>query len=197
MADVFEARPDLEPWRERLWSLIEATPQLDWLLLTKRPDNVAAKVPWRSVWPPNVWLGTTIETQEWAEKRLSDFLKLPAALHFLSCEPLLGHLDLSPWLPGLNWVIAGGESGPRARPMIPSWPRRLRDQCLEAGVAFHFKQWGEWRPLVGSTSNPRRTIRIRDGNLETTLGKFGKKSAGRELDGKIWDEIPIPRQTDS
>lgn len=124
-------------------------------------------------WPlPWVWCGTTAESQEWADKRVPELLKVPAAVRFLSCEPLLGPISFrwAPWahqatgesyreylerkgkvnhlesLRGLDWIIAGGESGPHARPMHPDWARSLRDQCAEAGVPFHFKQWGEWRP---------------------------------------------------
>src|SRR5206468_8037213 len=100
MADVFEARADLNSWRERLWALIDATPNLDWLLLTKRPDQIATKVPWRKNWPDNVWLGTTAENQLWAGRRIPILLKHPAAVRFASCEPLLGPVDLSSWLTG-------------------------------------------------------------------------------------------------
>lgn len=146
MADVFEGRADLEPWRARLWKLIEATPWLDWLLLTKRPENVGAMVPWGASWPTNVWLGTTVENAEWAAKRIPALLQQPAAIRFLSCEPLLGPIDLSPWLDEINWVIVGGESGHNARLMDPRWACALRDQCVAAGVNFFFKQWGDWVP---------------------------------------------------
>ena len=153
MADVFEDRRDLDESRKRLWGLIGETPHLDWLLLSKRPQCVSRLVPWGDDWPNNVWLGTTVENQRWAEKRLPHLLANAAHVHFVSCEPLLAPLDLSRWLvapPGkraISWVIAGGESGHRARPMNPNWARALRDQCLQRGVAFHFKQWGNWRPV--------------------------------------------------
>jgi protein gp37 len=149
MADVFERRSELKTWRNRLWDLIEATPMLDWLLLTKRPHNIANMVPWKNTWPDNVWLGTTVENQLWAEKRIPCLLENPAHVRFLSCEPLLGNLNLQHWITNKNaigWVIAGGESGAGARPMHPAWVRDLRDQCLEHAVAFHFKQWGHWVP---------------------------------------------------
>ena len=127
MADVFEDRPDLGVWRDRLWPIIEQTPHLDWLLLTKRPENVGGFVPWKSRWPGNVWLGTTVENQEYAIERIPLIADLPAAVRFLSCEPLLGPLKLKRWLRpavkqrGINWVIAGGEAGHHSRPMNPLW----------------------------------------------------------------------------
>jgi protein gp37 len=172
MADVFEARADLDPHRERLWELIAATPMLDWLLLTKRPEHVEALVSWDK-WPQNVWLGTTAESQKWADIRVEVLSKIPATVRFLSCEPLLGYVDLTPWLSSLNWVIAGGESGGKARPMQLQWARALRDQCSNAGVAFHFKQWGNWRPEGA------------------TMKRMNKKAAGRVLDERTWDEYPV------
>ena len=151
MADVFERRSELNAQRQRLWDLIRETPWLDWLLLTKRPQNIGSMVPWTEKWPDNVWLGTTVENQVWAEKRLPLLLKHPSRVRFLSCEPLLGPIDLTPWIKkkGLNpidWVIAGGESGHHARPMHPEWPKTLLRQCKGAGISFHFKQWGHWAP---------------------------------------------------
>ena len=189
MADVFETRDDLATWRERLWSLIEATPRLDWLLLTKRPENVSSIVPWGDAWPESVWLGTTVETQDWAAPRIAALLENKARIHFLSCEPLLGLLDLSPWLPKLDWVIAGGESGARARPMHPAWARALRDQCVDAGVAFHFKQWGSWAPAREGTGV--RAVKVHFEAADATiLARVGKGAAGRQLDGRTWSELP-------
>lgn len=190
MADVFENRPELDPWRDRLWDLIARTPWLDWLLLTKRPSLVARYVPWEQAWPSNVWLGVTVEAQEWVEQRLPHLVTLPAAVRFLSCEPLLGPLALHPYLERIDWLIAGGESGLRARPMNPEWPRSLRDQCLQAGVAFHFKQWGHWHPV--NPSEFRRTVRMQDASGNTIwMAPMGKSAAGRDLDGRQWDEIPM------
>src|SRR5688572_9500335 len=92
MADVFEDRRDLDGKRDRLWPLIEATPDLDWLLLTKRPQNMRRLAPWKA-WPRNVWAGTTAENQKWAQKRIPELLEVPAVVHFISAEPLLGPLD--------------------------------------------------------------------------------------------------------
>ena len=172
MADVFESRSDLDPWRERLWDLIAQTPSLDWLLLTKRPDEIASDVPWSSEWPSNIWIGTTIESQEWTP-RIEHLVKLPARVRFLSCEPLLGPLDLSAWLSEIDWVIVGGESGPRARPLQHAWAADILRQTQKAGTVFHFKQWGEWMPSAGSE-----------------MKKVGKKKAGREFEGRTWDDPP-------
>ncbi len=168
LADVFDNQIP-ERWRDDLWHLIDQTPHLDWLLLTKRPQNIAKMLPttaigapaWGDGWP-NVWLGTTVESQAEADRRIPHLLAVPARVRFLSCEPLLEPVDLggewgayqdgnnSPrrksWLDGLSWVIAGGESGGGARPMHPAWVRSLRDQCTAAGVPFLFKQWGDWAP---------------------------------------------------
>jgi protein gp37 len=176
MADVFEARPELDRERARLWALIEATQQLDWLLLTKRPENIRGMTPWSTAWPRNVWLGCTVELQDYAAPRISALLEHATAVHFVSCEPLLGPLDLRAYIAPqkINWVITGGESGPKARPMSPPWARDLRDQCTAAGVGFHFKQWGDWGPARGDT-----------------LERVGKKAAGRSLDGRTWDGLPV------
>ena len=187
MADVFEDRDDLDPWRERLWNLIEATPALDWLLLTKRPDLVSKKVPWGEAWPTNVWLGTTVENHAWARKRLPELVRLPAAVRFISAEPLLGPVDLRPWVGDLHWVITGGESGPKARPSSPSWFRQLLNQCMAADIPFHFKQWGDWAPGQGINLARVRSADAADG---TAMLRVGKKVAGRTLEGQIWDGLP-------
>jgi protein gp37 len=202
MADVFEDRDELNPWRARLWDLIDRTPNLDWLLLTKRPQHVGDMVPWGQKWPFNVWLGTTVETQRWAEERLPVLLQYPATVRFLSCEPLLGPLDLRPWLKpdengrAVDWIIAGGESGPHARPPNPDWLRSLRDQGAAHGTAFHFKQWGNWRPDEGDATRRqtwRQTRQLRDAaGTPVTMVNMGKKEAGRNLDGAQWDGLPSP-----
>ena len=196
MADVFEGRSELSDEREKLWGLIELTPNLDWLLLTKRPHNIIRFVPWTDEWPDNVWVGTTVENQHWAEKRLPHLLAIPAKRRFLSCEPLLGPLDLDKWisrlptkLHSIDWVIAGGESGPNARVMFPRWARELRDQCREAGVPFHFKQWGHWAPAQQGSEFAKEFWDAVEGRM-IRMEALGKKSAGRYLDGKTWDEIP-------
>lgn len=187
MADVFEWRAELNPLRERLWRLIEDTPHLDWLLLTKRPHLVSRLAPW-SDWPVNVWLGTTAEDQRWAQKRVPHLAQVPAKTRFLSCEPLLGHIDLTEWRDSIDWVIAGGESGARARPSDPAWFRSLLSQCRELGIPFHFKQWGEWAPATHHS--PKGKAHCSDYSVE--LVRLGKRESGRKLDGKTWDQFPTP-----
>jgi protein gp37 len=162
MADTYEDHPVTAMERQKLWPLIEATPWLQWLLLTKRPQNILEFSAWRDQWPSNVSVGTSIGTSKHLEERLSHLVLVPVDIHLVSCEPLLEALDLSPWLPKLQWIIVGGESGKRARPMHPDWARVLRDQCQEASVAYYFKQWG---------------------------GRY-HQSGGRLLDGRTWDEMP-------
>jgi protein gp37 len=144
MADVFEFHPQLDAPRDRLWRLIEATPWLDWQLLTKRPMNIARMLPraWLEHPRPNVWLGSSVEDQQRAELRIPHLVKVGAVVHFLSCEPLLGALKLEPWLDNVQWVISGGESGPHYRPVDVEWIRDLNAQCTARGVAHFFKQHG-------------------------------------------------------
>ena len=191
MADVFEDRRDLDAWRAKLWALIDATPQLDWLLLTKRPEMVGRLVPWGVHWPHNIWLGTTVEHQEAAESRLMYLATLPAVIRFISAEPLLGSLDLTPWLgTTINWVITGGESGPNARPSSPSWFRSILHQCRDVAVPFHFKQWGDWMPSTGDNAPAMPTKKARTAADSTLMFRVGKKAAGRLLDGTTWDGLP-------
>jgi len=198
-----------------------------------------------SLWPlPNVWLGVSVEDQARADLRIPDLLATPAAVHWLSCEPLLGPLDLTAipygevvgnvpsyldalsgriWQPegtidrpldprstidgrtyvdlcaGVKWAVVGGESGPYARPMHPNWPRSLRDQCQAAGVAFHFKQWGEWKRFFGwvdgvssysDASGTYRADQIHRFPDGAYAAKVGKRAAGRLLDGVEWSEYP-------
>ncbi len=157
LADVFDNEADPQ-WRADLWALIQATPNLDWLLLTKRIGNVRSMVPleWLATslrgpggavvhqygWPENVWMGATICNQAEADRDILKLLAVPAAKRFLSMEPLLGPVDLhAAYLPcenadDIDWIIVGGESGANARPMHPDWARSLRDQCEAAGVTM-------------------------------------------------------------
>lgn len=158
---------------------------------------------------PNVWLGVSTENQQWANIRIPALLDTLAAVRFISAEPLLGPIDLHrtrphscdehgrdicpPWLiQGLDWVIVGGESGRGARPMNPDWARSLRDQCTAAGVSFLFKQWGEW---VAEDQSPEDIILPGKstrhwGDDAPGVYKVGKHRAGRELDGRTWDQYP-------
>ena len=175
LADVFEsfagltdAGTTLDAERGRLWQLVEATEHLDWLLLTKRPQDIHRMIPraWRKAMPPNVWLGTTVENQKY-------LLKRNPAVRFLSVEPQLGAVDLRGYLPRLDWVIGGGESGGGARPTAVDCARDSRDQCVAAGVPFFFKQWGN-HAQVGQSQG---LVRLRTPHE-------------RALDGRIWDQLP-------
>lgn len=197
MADVFERRADLNDQRARLWELILNTPNLDWLLLTKRPQNIEKLVPWRHDWPANVWLGTSVENQTLAEKRLPFLLKSAAAVRFLSCEPLLGQVDLMPWfrrrgLHPIDWIIAGGESGGASRPMHPDWAVSLLRQYQRFEVPFHFKQWGQWVPaeVTNEIAKPRLVELNNERPVE--MVRLSKKLAGRTLEGTTWDGVPHP-----
>jgi len=149
MMDVFEGSSEQRPHLERLFELIGSTPHLDWLLLTKRPNNVRKLAP--SPLPQNVWVGTTVENQHWADQRLPHLLAVECPIRFLSVEPMLSALDLRGVLgpgPGrVNWVIFGGESGVSARGPEGAigWYRDLRDQCASAGVPIFHKQMGAFR----------------------------------------------------
>ena len=159
-------------------------------------------------WPsvlPNVWLGVSVEDQKWADIRIPVLLDTPAAVRWISAEPLLGPVDLNDcagvdalqqdWIGGpgggsgaphpfLDWVVVGGESGRDARPMDHRWARSLRDQCTSASVPFLFKQWGQWAP---DGDSPDQT------NNHSMVWCASKKAAGRELDGRTWDEYPAGR----
>lgn len=219
LADVFDNAVD-RTWRRDLFDLVELTPNLDWLLLTKRIGNVARMLPTHD-WAArgNVWLGATIVDQAEADRDIPKLLVVPARRRFLSMEPLLGPVDLGPatrlaafhGAEVLDWVIVGGESGASARPMHPAWATSLRDQCRTAGVPFLFKQWGEWAPGSGNFGAGRyETAAVaRDGRVVpdgyrteaypsdatsadgwSLVHRAGKKAAGRLLDGREWNEVP-------
>lgn len=192
MADVFEDRPELVPHRNRLWKLISATPNLDWLLLTKRPSRIAGNLPpdWGDGYK-NVWLGTTVENQKRADELLPELIRIPAIVRFISAEPLLEAVNLRPYLSNIHWVITGGESGPKARPADPAWFRGMMLQCMEFGVPFHFKQWGDWAPGDGENLALARVIVTEQGSR---MVRVGKKHAGRVLDGQTHDGLPEQRR---
>lgn len=193
MGDVFEDRKELVVHRQRLFDLIELTPNLDWLLLTKRPQNVKSLARWSDDWPDNVWLGTTVELQHRAEELLPYLEDIPARVRFISAEPLLGPLSIERWLGStIDWVITGGESGPKARPASPQWFTSLHAQCMRNEVAFHFKQWGDWAPGQGENLPARRMQLAADG---TAMFRVGKKLAGRQLEGIEYDGLPLVRST--
>jgi protein gp37 len=219
----------LEYWRQRLWDLIRATPHLFYLILTKHPENIPHMLPDSLAPTQNLALGVTAANQEWAERRLPLLFQVPAALYFVSIEPQLGMLDLSRLAlsggktmnalsgavsspeggvetsgPRLGWVISGGESGPRARPTHPEWPRSLLRQCRSHQVPFFYKQVGEWAPVSnyppqagdlqvfvdGTTAqDERRWEAIAVGHL-VTMRRVGRKAAGDLLDGEQHHEVP-------
>lgn len=233
LADVFDNAVDPQ-WRADLFDLILATPNLDWLLLTKRIGNVrkmlndvamcrsallTANDDYRP--PANVWIGATVVNPEEVRRDIIKLLRVPAAKRFLSIEPLLTEMNLDvidldgyseiyplrvttgcededgnpcPDLPALDWVIVGGESGHKARPIHPDWVRRIRDQCQAASIPFLFKQWGEWLPDRSEYIVPLLNFESRHcwggHGIESYSHKVGKKAAGRLLDGRTWDEAP-------
>jgi len=158
MSDLFHARvPD--EFIHQVFNVMMESPQHTYQLLTKRPKRLA-RLANALPWPANVWMGVSVEDEQ-CRWRVNELRKVPAAVRFISAEPLLEGLhDLD--LNGVHWLIAGGESGSRHRPIEESWLRDLRDQCLAAETAFFFKQWGGLRP----------------------------KSGGRLLDGVTWDQMP-------
>lgn len=204
---VWSARRDERGWHP-------AMAQAALLAMTGRYNTPALDL---TVWPlPNVWLGTSVEDQATANARIPHLLATPSAVRFISAEPLLGALDLTRivlelstaperakpdltinaltgWHGGagdparLDWVIVGGESGPGARPMHPDWARSIRDQCEAAGVAFFFKQWGEWGSAKGQPGHLAIGHVFDDGYQ---MIRLGKARAGRLLDGREWNQMP-------
>lgn len=158
MSDLFHAKVPVDFIRD-IFDVIRETPQHTYQVLTKRSTRLL-RLSERLDWPGNLWMGVSVESSD-VVSRIDHLRAVPASTRFLSCEPLLSalpHLDLN----GIHWVIAGGESGPRARPMDPAWAADIRDQCVDADIPFFFKQWGGRTP----------------------------KQHGRELDGRLWDEMP-------
>lgn len=192
--------------RDRFFNkVVPASPNLLFLLLTKRPQNIRRMVPpeWLTNPPANVMYGYSAVNQKTADQGIPHLLAVPGR-HFLSCEPLLGPLDISfyfeshdigaDYTQALSWVICGGESGHKARPMHPDWARSLRDQCQAAGVPFHFKQWGNWVPISQMTDDTYRAWDVHHGTElwgGDDLVNVGKKAAGRLLDGREWNEFPV------
>ena len=228
LADVFDNEVPAE-WRADLFELIERTPHLDWLLVTKRIGNVRQMIPdrWSVRIPPNLWLGITVVNQAEADRDIPKLLGLKVSVRFLSMEPLLGPVNISDipdpaggiclkplaglrWksirgngvgcipepIRRIDWVVVGGESGPKARPMHPQWARDLRDQCAEAGVPFLFKQHGEWigvpdlRNLPGGAGPGFGSFDHRTHDQAHDAVRIGKKAAGRLLDGVQHDGYP-------
>jgi protein gp37 len=158
MSDLFHEAVPL-PYIRRVFEVMERADWHIFQVLTKRNERLAA-IAGQLRWPENVWMGVSVENQDYVA-RIGSLQKVPASVRFLSVEPLLGPISFLP-LKGIHWVIVGGESGPRARPMQPQWVRAIRDRCRTKGVPFFFKQWGG----------------------------VHKVKAGRSLDGRAWDEMP-------
>ncbi len=156
-ADLFHKEMPLD-YLKQIFAVMESTPRHSYQVLTKRAERLAELAPGLP-WPDNVWMGVSVESQDYTS-RIDHLRMVPAAVRFLSCEPLLGPLELD--LTGIHWVIVGGESGLKHRAIDPAWVRSIRDQCQAQGVAFFFKQWG------GRTS----------------------KANGRLLDGQVWEQYP-------
>jgi len=244
MSDWLDHEVPIE-WLLEMLDVIRQTPDLDWLLLSKRLgmwqyrlndafDRRVEILPGTEFeddplvdfihnWlkgnaPDNIWIGTTMENQKQVELRTPLLVMIPAKIHFVSCEPLLSGLNLD-WVTapddqvtiyplagtvicegmnepvpldhgGIDWVICGGESGPRSRPIHPDWARNLRDQCAQREVPFFFKQWGEYRPAQhGETDGQERHIYV-DGDVKGAMWRAGKKEAGRLLDGEEHNGFP-------
>jgi protein gp37 len=227
MSDLFH--PDVpDEFVSHVFKVMRDSPQHTFQVLTKRAERMRDFLSVRYPVPlPNVWLGISVEDQSAADERIPLLLDTPAAVRWISAEPLLGSVDLWPMLiPHMNhgedrdpldWVVVGGESGPKARPMHPNWARSLRDQCAAAGVPFLFKQWGEWKPVTEKSEiQCYPTFVKRDpGDIRQTQSgchhmphqvwacatedhygwrfpvvKVGKKAAGRLLDGVQHDGYP-------
>jgi protein gp37 len=231
-----------DAWLDRIWAVMALAPQHEYQVLTKRPSRLwewfrsdpyervlraagtfrderpelsgigisnPAMFPYR-----HVWIGVSVESDRYVW-RANTLRQIPAAVRWISAEPLLGGLP-SLDLTGIDWLVAGGESGPGARPMHPDWARDLRDRSQAAGVAYHFKQWGAWLP--GTVDPERFQTHHQDGSHNAHQGKrhhwwegvrtgthpggaapglvstrVGKKAAGRLLDGRTWDQFPEPQ----
>lgn len=158
MSDLFHPDVPLD-FVQKLFQTMNACPQHTFQVLTKRPERTAE---WRHEveWSPNIWMGTSVEDHR-VTHRVKELQRVPAAVRFLSVEPLIGPIPRLP-IAGIHWVIVGGESGPGARPIEGGWVRQIRDRCVSRGVPFFFKQWGG----------------------------VNKHATGRELDGRYWDEMP-------
>lgn len=215
LADVFDDHESILPeWRRDLWDLIAATPSLDWLLLTKRPENWPLFLPVAEPRPPffNIRLGVTIEDQDAFDER-GPKLQFAADIGwptFVSYEPASGPVDWMPAFEGkaIDWLISGGESGHHAQPSHPDWHRTTRDLCQRFGVPYLFKQWGSCLPgnMDGEDERGRAAYQIDEehssidydvlgkGKLVSAHGyefiKFPHKNTGRMLDGRTWDEVP-------
>lgn len=160
--------------------------QVEWV--TQPPHEHGGMDTFWTPWPlPNVWLGTSAENQETTDTRLPALVETPAYIRFVSCEPLLGGINLTSWIHDLDWIIVGGESGPGSRPMHPDWPRWLRDQCQDHETPFFFKQWGSWTPATGPDEHGKDAYTFPDG---VRMLRRGWKSHNHTLDGEQHQAFP-------
>ena len=229
MGDLFH-EGHLYEWIDAVFSAMSDYDQHIYILLTKRPEKMLKFWQWKREqhgidWRPkdNVWIGVTAENQEQADKRIPILLQIPASKHFVSIEPMLGPVDLThidhdwqtnaltgkqsdmarPWYDTnkLDWVICGGETGPKARPMNQNWVIEVKNQCKEAKVPFFFKQWGEWEPRNANSfalkNDPKsekyqlKKVPYADNPFEfSNVSKVGRKNAGNLLDGQQHHECP-------
>ncbi len=194
MSDLFHKDVQLGFIRD-VFAVMAETPRHTYQVLTKRSKRLA-QIADKLEWSPNIWMGVSVEADNYAF-RVDHLRKVDAAVRFISAEPLLGPLP-SLNLAGIHWVIAGGESGKRARPMHPAWARQLRNACDRAEVPFFFKQWGTWAPAPPE-SRLSVTVEgelIRSDELVGVPGapapvrRSSQSAAGRLLDGRTWDEMP-------
>jgi protein gp37 len=202
---------EADPWRDEAWDIMRKTPQFIYQLCTKRPERISYCLP--SDWGggyENVWLLTSTENQEAANKRIPLIMRVPAVVHGISAEPLLGGIHIESWLhppSGLDWVIVGGESGANARPMLSQWAGSIQHQCEAAGVAFFFKQNGEWVDAGHEEFGRMPTAELRylksDGSEwgdfvpsdedadVNTVKRVGRRRAVDTLYGKVYHEFPV------
>lgn len=217
MSDLFHEKVGAA-WLDQIFAIMALCPQHTFQVLTKRParmheymnrlinqpcdvgsivDDFGGNWEQVNTLLKNVWLGVSVEDQETAEERVPLLLQTPAAIRFISAEPLLGPIYLEDFYgERLNWVICGGESGRNARALDPFWARLLRDQCIAGDIPFFFKQWGSWKPLLKGEDPPRPCpAGLYHGDQNDLMAEVGKRRAGRMLDGKEWNEFPDERFT--
>lgn len=216
MSDLFHESVPFE-YINAIFSVMSDCDWHTYQVLTKRAQRMYEFFEWKRAqfgisWSPkdNVWIGVSVEDQKTADERIPWLLGVPVKVKFLSCEPLLGPVDIM-WFdlqfkvqgPGIGWVICGGESGPNSRPMHPDWARSIRDQCEVSGIPFFFKQWGNWMP-IGMPKDEESVVPLRyneqwlnvaggmgfHGEEVWRMRNVGKKAAARSLDGKVHNEYP-------
>jgi protein gp37 len=197
-SDIFDNKAPQE-WRDEFFSFVWSTPSIDYIWVTKRIGNAKKMIPqaWlENGYPANVWQLITVCNQGEADRGISNLFLMPyIRVHGLSIEPMLAEIDLSKYINSLNWVIVGGEGGKNARPMNPNWARKIRDQCVDAGVPFFFKQWGEWLPnCQGEYLFDTGVFRKLGDDFKYLTYKVGKKLAGNLLDGQVWQQMPVAKK---